>query len=83
MKKMSFIHYLNQVTLPYRNSKKVVIDNDNFISTSCSLLHVPVDLAQEIVPTAIDGKLAFARQKLMNWWHWQKAICPIATMKPR
>ena len=34
------------------------------LSTSCSLLHVPVDLTQETVPTEIDGKLAFARQKL-------------------
>jgi len=35
-----------------------------WLSTSCSLLHVPVDLSQEQVPTVIDGKLAFARQKL-------------------
>jgi 5-methyltetrahydropteroyltriglutamate--homocysteine methyltransferase len=35
-----------------------------WLSTSCSLLHVPVDLSQEKVPAAIDGKLAFARQKL-------------------
>ncbi|HEY4712908.1 MAG TPA: 5-methyltetrahydropteroyltriglutamate--homocysteine S-methyltransferase, partial [Aquirhabdus sp.] len=34
------------------------------LATSCSLLHVPVDLAQETVPAEIDGKLAFARQKL-------------------
>jgi 5-methyltetrahydropteroyltriglutamate--homocysteine methyltransferase len=35
-----------------------------WVSTSCSLLHVPVDLSQENVPAMIDGKLAFARQKL-------------------
>lgn len=35
-----------------------------WLSTSCSLLHVPVDLSQENVPASIDGKLAFARQKL-------------------
>ncbi len=35
-----------------------------WLSTSCSLLHVPVDLSQEQVPATIDGKLAFARQKL-------------------
>lgn len=35
-----------------------------WLSSGCSLLHVPVDLAQEQVPVAIDGKLAFARQKL-------------------
>lgn len=35
-----------------------------WLSTGCSLLHVPVDLEQEQVPTAIHGKLAFARQKL-------------------
>ncbi|MBC7751523.1 MAG: 5-methyltetrahydropteroyltriglutamate--homocysteine S-methyltransferase, partial [Candidatus Saccharibacteria bacterium] len=34
------------------------------LSTSCSLLHVPVNLAQEAVPAEIDGKLAFAPQKL-------------------
>jgi len=35
-----------------------------WVSTSCSLLHVPVDLAQEQVPNAIAGRLAFAQQKL-------------------
>jgi 5-methyltetrahydropteroyltriglutamate--homocysteine methyltransferase len=35
-----------------------------WLSTGCSLLHVPVDLSQENVPEDIDGKLAFARQKL-------------------
>ncbi|MHA3078681.1 5-methyltetrahydropteroyltriglutamate--homocysteine S-methyltransferase [Acinetobacter sp. ANC 5502] len=35
-----------------------------WLSTGCSLLHVPVDLNSEQVPAAIDGKLAFARQKL-------------------
>lgn len=35
-----------------------------WLATGCSLLHVPVDLASETVPTDIDGKLAFARQKL-------------------
>ena len=35
-----------------------------WLSSGCSLLHVPVDLASETVPTEIDGKLAFARQKL-------------------
>ncbi len=35
-----------------------------WLSTSCSLLHVPVDLRSETIPNDIDGKLAFARQKL-------------------
>jgi 5-methyltetrahydropteroyltriglutamate--homocysteine methyltransferase len=35
-----------------------------WLSTSCSLLHVPVDLSSEHIPPEIDGKLAFARQKL-------------------
>lgn len=35
-----------------------------WLSTGCSLLHVPVDLAQEQVPAAITGRLAFAQQKL-------------------
>ncbi|MDQ9011333.1 5-methyltetrahydropteroyltriglutamate--homocysteine S-methyltransferase [Acinetobacter gerneri] len=35
-----------------------------WLSTGCSLLHVPVDLSSETVPINIDGKLAFARQKL-------------------
>ena len=35
-----------------------------WLASSCSLLHVPVDLAAEQVPAAIDTQLAFARQKL-------------------
>lgn len=35
-----------------------------WLSTGCSLLHVPVDLKSETIPDEIDGKLAFARQKL-------------------
>ncbi len=35
-----------------------------WLATGCSLLHVPVDLAQEQVPVEIEGRLAFARQKL-------------------
>lgn len=35
-----------------------------WLATGCSLLHVPVDLSSEQVPAEIDGKLAFARQKL-------------------
>lgn len=35
-----------------------------WLSTGSSLLHVPVDLALEQVPPHIQGKLAFARQKL-------------------
>lgn len=35
-----------------------------WLATSSSLLHVPVDLRSETVPAEIDGKLAFARQKL-------------------
>lgn len=35
-----------------------------WLSTSCSLLHVPVDLNTEVIPIEIQGKLAFARQKL-------------------
>ncbi|GAC1373124.1 MAG: 5-methyltetrahydropteroyltriglutamate--homocysteine S-methyltransferase [Aquirhabdus sp.] len=43
---------------------KAKLGNRLWLSTSCSLLHVPVDLAQETVPSEIDGKLAFAHQKL-------------------
>ncbi|MFU8926434.1 5-methyltetrahydropteroyltriglutamate--homocysteine S-methyltransferase [Acinetobacter puyangensis] len=35
-----------------------------WLSTGSSLLHVPVDLRSEQVPAKIQGKLAFARQKL-------------------
>lgn len=35
-----------------------------WLGTGSSLLHVPVDLRSETVPADIDGKLAFARQKL-------------------
>ena len=35
-----------------------------WLATGCSLLHVPVDLHSEQIPAAIEGKLAFARQKL-------------------
>ena len=35
-----------------------------WLSSSCSLLHVPVDLDSEIIPAEVNGKLAFARQKL-------------------
>ncbi|MGH3278783.1 MAG: 5-methyltetrahydropteroyltriglutamate--homocysteine S-methyltransferase [Trebonia sp.] len=35
------------------------------VSTSCSLLHVPLDLAAETsLPAALTGRLAFARQKV-------------------
>jgi 5-methyltetrahydropteroyltriglutamate--homocysteine methyltransferase len=35
------------------------------VSTSCSLLHVPLDLATEtLLPGALTGRLAFARQKV-------------------
>lgn len=43
---------------------KQKLGNRLWVSTGCSLLHVPIDLSQEIVPTEINGKLAFARQKL-------------------
>ena len=35
-----------------------------WLATGCSLLHVPVDLRSETIPAEVDGKLAFARQKL-------------------
>lgn len=35
-----------------------------WLSTGCSLLHVPVDLRSETIPAEVNGKLAFARQKL-------------------
>jgi 5-methyltetrahydropteroyltriglutamate--homocysteine methyltransferase len=34
------------------------------VAASCSLTHVPLDLAEEAVPPELDGWLAFARQKL-------------------
>lgn len=54
---------LNQVV----ETAKVALGQQHerlWLSTGCSLLHVPVDLAQEQVPAEVDGKLAFARQKL-------------------
>lgn len=35
-----------------------------WVGSSCSLLHLPVDLASETVPADLQGKLAFAKQKL-------------------
>lgn len=40
------------------------LGNRLWLSTGCSLLHVPVDLSPEHIPSDIEGKLAFARQKL-------------------
>ncbi len=40
------------------------LGNRLWIGSSSSLLHVPVDLAQEQVPEHIQGQLAFAKQKL-------------------
>lgn len=37
-----------------------------WLSTGCSLLHVPVDLDSEQLPTHVDGRLAFAKQKLQE-----------------
>ncbi len=51
---------LNQIT----EKAKARLGDRLWLSTGCSLLHVPVDLSQEQVPAEIDGKLAFARQKL-------------------
>jgi len=51
---------LNEVV---ETAKKALGDR-LWLSTGCSLLHVPVDLNSEQVPAAIEGKLAFARQKL-------------------
>ncbi|PVZ90013.1 5-methyltetrahydropteroyltriglutamate--homocysteine S-methyltransferase [Serratia sp. S1B] len=51
---------LNEVV---ETAKKALGDR-LWLSTGCSLLHVPVDLNSEQVPAAIDGKLAFSRQKL-------------------
>lgn len=35
-----------------------------WVGTGSSLLHLPVDLSSEIVPNELQGKLAFAKQKL-------------------
>jgi 5-methyltetrahydropteroyltriglutamate--homocysteine methyltransferase len=35
-----------------------------WVGSSCSLLHVPVDLRAEALPTVLVGRLSFARQKL-------------------
>jgi 5-methyltetrahydropteroyltriglutamate--homocysteine methyltransferase len=35
-----------------------------WVGSSCSLLHVPVDLRSESVPNVLTGRLCFARQKL-------------------
>lgn len=51
---------LNEVV---ETAKKALGDR-LWLSTGCSLLHVPVDLNSEQVPAEIEGKLAFARQKL-------------------
>ncbi|KJV39008.1 5-methyltetrahydropteroyltriglutamate--homocysteine S-methyltransferase [Acinetobacter brisouii] len=51
---------LNEVV---ETAKKALGDR-LWLSTGCSLLHVPVDLNSEQVPAAVEGKLAFARQKL-------------------
>jgi 5-methyltetrahydropteroyltriglutamate--homocysteine methyltransferase len=40
------------------------LGNRLWLSTGCSLLHVPVDLVQEHAPAHIAHKLAFAQQKL-------------------
>lgn len=47
-----------------------------WIGTSCSLLHVPLDLSVETVPVALQNQLAFARQKLdevKQLAQWQNA----------
>lgn len=35
-----------------------------WVGSSCSLLHLPVDISSENVPAKLSGKLAFAKQKL-------------------
>ncbi|WP_010114821.1 5-methyltetrahydropteroyltriglutamate--homocysteine S-methyltransferase [Acinetobacter sp. P8-3-8] len=52
--------YLNLII---QTAKRALADR-LWLSTGCSLLHVPVDLRSEIVPVEVNGKLAFARQKL-------------------
>ncbi|MHA3057777.1 5-methyltetrahydropteroyltriglutamate--homocysteine S-methyltransferase [Acinetobacter sp. ANC 5584] len=51
---------LNEVV----EAAKKALSDRLWLSTGCSLLHVPVDLNSEQVPAEIEGKLAFARQKL-------------------
>ncbi|MHA3048690.1 5-methyltetrahydropteroyltriglutamate--homocysteine S-methyltransferase [Acinetobacter sp. ANC 4641] len=51
---------LNEVV----EAAKKALGDRLWLSTGCSLLHVPVDLNSEQVPAEIEGKLAFARQKL-------------------
>ena len=52
--------YLNLIV---QTAKKSLGDR-LWLSTGCSLLHVPVDLRSETIPAEVNGKLAFARQKL-------------------
>ena len=53
-----------------------------WLSSGCSLLHVPVDLANEQVPAHVQGKLAFARQKLDELVSLaQYAVTPLALPK--
>lgn len=40
------------------------LGNRLWVGTGSSLLHLPVDLAHEDVPTHLNGKVAFAKQKL-------------------
>ncbi|AOA58504.1 5-methyltetrahydropteroyltriglutamate--homocysteine S-methyltransferase [Acinetobacter larvae] len=47
-----------------RRTAEQALGDRLWLATSCSLLHVPVDLSSEQVPADIAGKLAFARQKL-------------------
>jgi len=47
-----------------------------WVAPSCSLLHVPVDLAQETqLPEAVVDGLAFARQKLGELTQLSRALC--------
>lgn len=52
--------YLNLIV---QTAKKSLGDR-LWLSSGCSLLHVPVDLRSETIPAEVNGKLAFARQKL-------------------
>lgn len=46
------------------NSKKTLEGSRLWVGTGSSLLHLPVDIASETVPEELQGKLAFAKQKL-------------------
>lgn len=46
------------------NTKKTIDTPRLWVGTGSSLLHLPVDITSEAVPAELQGKLAFAKQKL-------------------